>query len=126
VTNNYRVFHDLETGKWTMIPTGIDQTFDQDLNPWDNVHGLLSARCLAEKDCEDAFVARVKEAKQRLESLDLAAEADVIHAQIGDLVEADPRKEYGMDTWEGKFGALTSWIAARPGQIDGYLQQHGY
>jgi hypothetical protein len=125
VTNNYRVYHDLAKGTWSMIPTGIDQTFDQDQDPW-KVIGLLSKRCLAEKDCEDAFAARLKEARTTLVTLDLAAEANVIHGQIGDLVDEDPRKEYGMDTWEGRFSALTQWIADRPGQIDAYLGAHGY
>mgnify|MGYP001084450630 CR=1 FL=1 len=34
IHNNYRVYHDPSTDTWSMIPTGIDQTFGGDQDPW--------------------------------------------------------------------------------------------
>ncbi len=129
IMNNYRVYHEPAdgpgAGRWVMIPTGIDQTFGTDQNPW-AVTGVLAARCLAEPDCEAAFAARLREALAQFESLDLRAQADAIQAQIEDIVAADPRKEYNLQEWNGSHAALKTWIAARPARIEAYLTQHGF
>src|SRR5690606_31739845 len=49
IQNNYRVYHDPTTGRWTLISTGIDQTFEGDQDPW-SVQGVLAIKCLQEPD----------------------------------------------------------------------------
>jgi len=125
INNNYRVYHDPSTDRWSMIPTGIDQTFDTDQDPW-AARGVLATRCLAEPACEAAFAARLRAANLELQALALAALVDVIYAQIADIVFADPRKEYGNASFDANVSALKLWIGERPAQVDGYLSAHGF
>jgi len=125
IMNNYRVYHDPTTGLWTLISTGIDQTFDDTLNPW-GTSGVLASRCLAEPACEAAFAARLDEVNDLFESTDLAGRADFVFDQISPYVMEDPRKEYGFGTFQDRHQDLLNFIAARPNQIRDDLAAHGY
>jgi hypothetical protein len=125
INNNYRVYHDPSTGRWTMIPTGIDQTFGGDLDPWGAL-GRLATRCLGEPDCEAAFAARVHTVLNVYAGLDLPGRAETIYQQIRPYVEADPRKEYDMAEFDAQHAALLQWIADRPAIVQMYLAMHGY
>ena len=125
IMNNYRVYHDPTTGLWTLISTGIDQTFDDRLDPWET-SGVLASRCLDEPDCEAAFAARLHEVNELFESTDLAGRAEFVFTQISPYIMADPRKEYGFGTFQDRHQDLLDFIAARPDQIRNDLAAHGY
>lgn len=125
IMNNYRVYHDPTTGLWTLISTGIDQTFDDELDPW-GTSGVLASRCLAEPDCEAAFAARLHEVNDRFESTDLAGRATFVFDQISPHIMEDPRREYGLGTFQARHQDLLDFIAARPDQIRDDLAAHGY
>ena len=88
VANNYRLYHDLTDDRWTLIPSGIDQLFEEDVEPFEPA-GMLSTRCLGEEDCKVAFVARLTEVLDVFEASDYPAMAQGIATQIRDDVEAD-------------------------------------
>lgn len=121
VINNYRIYHDPGTGLWTLIPTGIDQTFGDELDVF-AVSGLLARRCLQEDDCRALYVDRVELAVDVFRSLDLGAEAAAIHAQIAPLVAEDPRREVSVGEHDASHEALLEWIEQRP---DAVLQRIG-
>jgi hypothetical protein len=125
IQNNYRVYHDPSTGLWTLIPTGIDQTFKDDQDPWD-VYGVLATRCVQDPDCEAAFAARLANATDRFEQLGLDATAQAIKDQISPYVESDPRKEYDMGTFESEHEQLLGFIGSRPERVRQYLSDHGF
>jgi hypothetical protein len=125
IQNNYRVYHDPSTDTWSMIPTGIDQTFGGDQDPW-GVGGTLAARCLGEPDCEAAFADRLRTVKQLLVSDDVAARATAIYNQIHVDVENDPRKEFDNGTYLNAYNGVLGYIANRPARVDQILATHGF
>lgn len=125
IKNNYRVYHDPDTGLWTLIATGIDQTFEKDQDPW-GVEGVVAARCLAEPACEAAFAARLDEVNEALALADLPGRATALFHQISPAIMEDPRKEYGFDTFVAEHDALQSFLTNRPQQIRDHLTAHGF
>lgn len=125
IMNNYRVYHDPDTGLWTLIPTGIDQTFAGDQDPWD-VYGVLARRCIEEPDCEAAFAARLHDAADTFEGLGLGAMAGEIHDQIAPHVAEDPRREVDLGWWQDAHEELLWYIADRPARVRQILGWHGY
>jgi hypothetical protein len=125
--NNYRVYHDPSTGRWSLIQTGIDNSFDS--NPsfdfW-AAAAVLATRCLGEPPCAAAFAARVAAATDLFESLDLAAEADHIHTQIWPEIMSDPRKEVTNEASQSAHDSLVSWILGRPAAVRASLADHGF
>ena len=125
IKNNYRVYHDPDTDRWTMITTGIDQTFEKNQSAW-GVEGVLAARCIAEPACEAAFAARLDEVNEAIVAMDLAGDAEAIFAQISPDVMDDPRREYGFQEFVNEHDALQDFIADRPDEIRDQLADHGF
>jgi hypothetical protein len=125
IKNNYRVYHDPISDRWSMITTGIDQTFEKDQDAW-GAQGVLAARCLEEPACEAAFAARLDEVNEAIAMMDLAGRAEAIHDQISAAVMADPRKEYNMKTFDQAHQAVLAFIAGRADEIRDQLMNHGF
>ncbi len=125
IQNNYRVYHDPVTDRWSLIDTGVDQTFGADLDPW-SPQGLLASRCLSEPACEQAFADKLKLVKDTFVALDLGALAAEARSQIEPFVQADPRREYDMTGFDDAQNNTQSFIAVRPAMIESYLTQHGF
>lgn len=125
VVNNYRIYHHPISDNWSIIPTGIDQTFDRDTNPFAPT-GLLAVRCLAEPDCAEAFAERLSEGVDIFESADLAAMVESIHAQIAAEVAADPRKPGTVAEYDNARAATVDFINRRPAEIRTYLTDNGF
>lgn len=125
IVNNYRIYHDPSTGLWHFLPSGLDQTMGSDVNPF-GPNGRVAQLCLQNTECKALFAARLREAAATFESLDLVRRAQQIHDQIMADVQADPRKEYSMATWESANANWRAWIAARPAQIRQKLAQAGF
>ena len=125
IKNNYRVYHDPLSGKWTLISTGIDQTFNQEQDPW-GVQGVVAARCVADPDCDAAFAAKLHEINDMFETGDYAGYAETVYNQISPFVMEDPKKEYDFGTFQQRHQDLLNFINGRPAQIRNWLMQHGY
>jgi hypothetical protein len=114
IQNNYRVYHDPSSGRWTMLPGGVDQTFTDGALA---VGGLLAQRCAAEEDCQAAFRARLAEAIDVFEGAGLDELAASLRDRIADDVDADPRKETSGDGFRDAVDATIGFIGARPAQL---------
>lgn len=125
IKNNYRVYHDPISDRWTLLSTGIDQTFNQEQDPWE-VEATLAVRCLQEPDCEAAFAARLAELNDQFEATDLAGRATFIYNQISPLIMEDPRKEYSFETFQQRHQDLLNFIAGRPAGIRNWLTMRGF
>lgn len=123
--NNYRVYHEPTTDRWTMIPSGTDQTFGSDVEPW-SATGLLATRCLAEPECEDFFAANLGNMADLFEWLDFHSQALDIRAQIESLIAADPRKEYDLTQYDNANASTLVFIDGRPARIRQILMDHGF
>jgi hypothetical protein len=128
ILNNYRVYHNPLSGKWVMLPTGLDQSWNQDqrpIDPW-QPNSIIARRCLQESDCEAAFAARLKEVLTIFENANMAAMAENLRAQISAEVQADPRREGTFDSFNNNVDRTIEFINNRPAQINAWLAEHGY
>lgn len=125
IKNNYRVYHDPSTDRWTLISTGIDQTFEKDQDPW-AAQGVLAARCLQEPACEAAFAERLHEVNDFFEGFGLEDRAKAVFEQIAPLVMEDPRKEYDMQTFVNRYEQMFEFFADRPARVRQWLMGHGF
>jgi hypothetical protein len=123
--NNYRVYHEPTTDRWTMLPSGTDQTFGTDVDPW-AATGFLATRCLGETDCEPLFAEKLDAMADLFEWLDFRSQAIAIRSQIEGLIAADPRKEYNLMQYDAANASTLAFIDGRPARIRAYLAAHGY
>jgi len=120
--NNYRIYHDPTDDRWSFIPSGIDQLFEKDVNPFDPV-GLLSIRCLAEEDCKAAFRSKLARVLDVFEAGDYPAMTRAIETQIRADVEADPRKEVTVSEWHAAVNSTVAYMQRRPGELRDLLSR---
>ncbi len=125
IMNNYRVYHNPTTDRWTLIPTGIDQTFRDDLDPF-GVSGILARKCLDEPDCTAAFAQALSLAADKLEQLELDVMSQQIQTQIDSYVAEDPRKEGSYDEFVNLGGEVRDWIRQRPERVRDILSSRGF
>jgi hypothetical protein len=123
ILNNYRVYHDPVTDRWSIIPTGVDQTFLGDQEPWD-VYGVLARRCLEEPDCQAQFKARVALVNDLFEATDIAGRAAANYTQIWPHVQEDPRREYDDAGFMQAYQDLLFYVATRPTRVREILLEH--
>jgi spore coat protein CotH len=125
--NNFRVYHDPSTDRWSVIPSGVDQTFTgSNERAMFSPENQVLQRCFAEADCKAAFATRVEEALAVFEGAGLAERAVAIRDRISADVMADPRKE---GTHQGFLDGVTntvSFIAARPAAVREKLVAAGF
>jgi hypothetical protein len=118
--NNYRIYHDPSNDRWTLIPTGTDQLFEKNVDPFDPV-GVLGKRCLAEEDCEAVFHARLEEVAKLFEAADYPSMVRKIARQIEPEVAADTRREFSLAEWREAIEATIRYMERRPGEIQKLL-----
>ena len=127
IKNNYRVYHDPSTDKWTIIPTGIDQTFVLRFDPWERAEAVLAARCLEEPDCEAAYAQRVSQAVAVFEQLQLATVAEQAYEQIEAHAFEDRRKPTtDAEFTNANVSVFRPWIITNVARIRSILTQHGF
>ena len=128
IINNYRVYYDETVGRWTVIPTGVDQTYQTsppfEVDPF-NVSGILASRCLQEPDCEAAFAAKLRETLAVFEAIDHTQTVQQLRDLIITHVMEDPRKEFDFSQWQGHVDDTLQFIANRPARIRQYLSDRG-
>jgi hypothetical protein len=120
--NNFRIYHDPTDDRWSFIPTGIDQLFEEDVDPF-NPTGMLSIRCLAEQACETAFRAKLAQVIDLFEASDYPAMARAIEKQVRDDVMADPRKEMTISEWHQAVNDTVRYMQRRPAELRALLRQ---
>jgi hypothetical protein len=126
IVNNYRVYHDPTTGRWTFIPTGVDQTFQVlDFNPF-AVSGRIAAQCLQEAPCAAAFGARAREAMTVFAEMNMTSMRAQLNGQLDGLLIGDPGREFDPGTYANAQAATQSFIDQRPAVMDAYLTSWGF
>jgi hypothetical protein len=114
--NNYRIYHDPSDDRWTVLPSGLDQLFEDEVDPFSS-EGSLSNRCLQEEACEAAFRARFAEVLDLFESSNYTAMARAIETQIQSAVNADPRREIDLSEFASAVNSTIQYIENRPGEL---------
>jgi hypothetical protein len=129
--NNFRLYHDPTTGKFTFLPWGMDLS----LKPFAystrahipllsvpkylddpterDAGGLIFKRCLQSTTCKAAYIPVVKQLLGVFEGADLEALAAHHYAQIKDYVYSETRKEFSNDQFEAGYQSLLTTIRTR-------------
>ena len=129
--NNYRLYHDPRADLWSIIPSGVDQTFvkpstgERQVKLWEP-GSILAKRCLQEAGCEAALATRLREVLAIYHNEDFAELATQIANQVRDGVYADPRKEVTNEEFEAEVLATIEYMEKRSATIDGWLRERGY
>ncbi|HNH47380.1 MAG TPA: CotH kinase family protein, partial [Myxococcota bacterium] len=96
--NNYRLYHDPVSGRFSMIPWGTDQTWvDWWYGPYDG-RGRLFQWCLAVDSCMQRYNEKLREVADRIESLPLRSMLDRADQWLDPVIQEDPRRESSEDT----------------------------
>ena len=74
--------------------------------------------CIADADCQAHLKDQVREVLAQVESLDLLTELEETRALILPYIEADPRKEAGMDYTNWYQNVLKEWIIGRSAELE--------
>jgi spore coat protein CotH len=118
--NNFRLYHDPSDGHFHFLPWGMDMSWKPHepapIDPMD-ARGMLLQRCLNGTSCRAAYVAAVRTAADQLDALDLPALVERWGAQVRPMVEADPMREFDLDTFENNLGAVRDRVTARPAEL---------
>ncbi len=126
IVNNYRIYHDPVVDRWTIIPSGLDQTFQPNsIDEWDP-SGTIGARCMAEPACQATFAARLAEATVVFESMQLEARRAAIREQLLALVMVAPGRDFNVGSFETAHSSTAQFIANRAAQIRAVLAAHGF
>src|SRR5688572_33384380 len=92
--SNYYLHSDA-TGRFTMLASGLDQTFRRRVAFGGDGDGLLITRCLGDSSCLEAFRSNLGEVSAAADRLDLEARLDTLVAVVAtwrplpDLERAD-------------------------------------
>jgi hypothetical protein len=125
IVNNYRFYHDPLDDKWTLLPTGLDQTFGWDAYPFGPT-GRIAQMCNADPECQAAFAARLYEVLDVVQTTDVEGQRQAINDQLRPIIEADPGREQWVGSFDSAMASTASFIAGRSAQIQAYLTDAGY
>lgn len=125
--NNYRVYHDPATDRWSLIPSGVDQTMqhrhvgDTLLNP----SARLGQMCLADATCAAAFAAKVRQALDLFASMNMTSRRQALQDRIGTLVVPDAGREYDATRTANSHADTQRFIDERPAAVLNALTTRG-
>jgi hypothetical protein len=127
IMNNYRIYHDPSTDRWSVLPSGVDQTFTTGLDRSAfEVDNVVARLCVADPACEAAFAAKLRQGLEALAAADLPALARATRDRIAADVMADPRREGSYDQFLAQVDATITFIEGRAATIEQDLAAHGY
>jgi hypothetical protein len=128
--NNYRVYHDPSTDRWSVLPGGTDQTFTTTAGAHGDsafqVANVIARRCREEPACEAAFAVRLGEVLDAFDAAGLDERALALRDLIADEVAADPRKEHDTQAFLDGVDAVVAFVAGRRAHVEADLAAHGY
>ena len=128
--NNYKIHHHPDSGRWTFLPWGTDQTFEEQIGPYGGVMtepgpqwsgGRIHQLCFAFEGCRQQLYDAFQEVMHRVEDMELMELADQAQA----LVESRALEEstaYGdpevtREAWE----QVDRYVQERPDQLHEWL-----
>jgi hypothetical protein len=119
--NNYYLYSD-PTGVFQMFPWGTDQTWGEHL-AFDGEAGLMFGKCLRDSACLALYRQALGELPGILPGLNLDALAAAT-AQLlkpWQALETAPPREFTPQQIEAGVAAARAFVAARPGELDEWL-----
>jgi hypothetical protein len=129
--NNFRIYHDPDSGKFVFLPWGMDLAMKpfpysgrahipvfelaryEDLPNERPSAGLLFRRCMESASCKAAYADVVREVATLYDDADLEAVAKRYYAQVRDHVYEDTRKELSNDDFDAAYQSVLTTIRTR-------------
>ena len=124
-SNNYRIYWNPSTRRWSFIPTGIDQTFTHHETKVFGATGVLFRKCIRSERCKTDYIAAVRNVADRFERLELTKKMDRLLSVIDSASQADPRKPYDAAEATSSRARMRELIATRPGEVRSSLEKTG-
>lgn len=120
--NNYYL-HSVESGLFSMLPWGSDQTWGVHVEFGERAGGLLFNRCYADASCRALYVEALREVQSSLPALDLDARAAQLAAMLLPWQALEPvsRREYSAAEIEAGVESTRDFVATRPGELVAWL-----
>jgi hypothetical protein len=120
--NNYYLQSD-ESGLFSMLPWGTDQTWGLDVEFDEPAGGLLFNNCLADTSCKAMYVQALRELQGVVDGLDLGAQASCLSESLASwqAMEDADRREYDAEEIAEGVEATEDFIAARPDELADWL-----
>ena len=128
--NNYKVHHHPDSGRWTFLPWGTDQLFEEQFEPYGGVMmelgptwrgGRVHELCFASPACRGALHEAFLQVLERVERMDLAGLSHEAQALVEDraLAESTAHGDPAItrEAWE----QVDHYMAERPGQLHAWL-----
>jgi hypothetical protein len=126
IINNYRLYHDPATDRWTFIPSGLDQTFQpSSIGIW-SPSARIAQRCLQEPACEAEFAQALYRAVEVFERMRLDEAQAAIAAQLAPLLAADPGREFDAGEHAEANRDTVNFIRARAAEVRADLASRGH
>lgn len=99
--NNFFIYRRPDNNLWTFVPWGIDQTFKDYIEPF-SANARLHSLCVQSIDCRKKLGLAYEKVIAKVDELNLIGKATEVKNLIWADVQADPRREYTVDTvsWE--------------------------
>jgi hypothetical protein len=96
--NNYYLHVD-DSGKFSMMPWGVDQTWQGTIGYTDS-YKLMGQKCLQTPACTTMWYQAAADATYAIEKLDLAGMANAIKARINPELQAEPWNRRNWSYWD--------------------------
>jgi hypothetical protein len=120
--NNYYLHGD-ESGLFSMLSWGTDQTWGTDVEFEGPAGGLLFNNCFADASCKALYVHALRKLQGVIDGLDLGAQMSCLSERLApwQAMEDADRREYDAEEIAEGVKATEDFIAARPGELTDWL-----
>ena len=105
-----------------MLPWGTDQTWEERL-PFDTWGGLMFGRCLEDAGCAASYREALRRVRTELAAGPLADRARQLAALVAPLRSGEPLGEHTDREFEEGVADMLDFIADRPGELSGWLDE---
>lgn len=116
--NNWRAYHEPDTGRFTVLAWGMDQTFGWNGDPW-SPSGAVAQWMVAVPELRTEYNASLLRTADALSALDIREDGAAVEALILPWVEAETYREGGVEEvvpgieWTAGFAAdWSAWVRA--------------
>ena len=118
--SNYYLHSDA-AGVFTMLPSGLDQTFDLQHPFPGSGDGVLVARCLADASCLQAFRANLGAVSAAADAMGIGTRLDVISATVAAWRPCPDREHAGDARWQAAVTGARAFVRERRAAVADYL-----
>lgn len=120
--NNYYL-HSLESGEFSMLPWGTDQTWELDVEFDQPAGGVMFNRCFEDSDCAALYVRALRDLQASIAALELGSQASCLAVLLApwQAMEDEERREFDAEQIAEGVEDAEDFIAERPDELSDWL-----